>query len=970
MMVKYILTALLFCSISLQAQDKKPIEHEDVHRWKKIDQAQLSKDGQWAVWTQVPVTEGDASTHIWNASTGSTMVFQRASEAKFSDDSKWLIFKIKPALDTLKSLRRKKVKEEDLPGDTLGIYDLVNGRLETIARLRNVSVPEQWNGWLAYQIEPEKPAKIPVATQDTTARTGPDSLAAPLPKVPKNTSKSGKKPKKEDKEQGYRLIIRNLATAFQDTIGYVKEYVLAEKRPYVLLYTTGKGDTMTVAYNPKAAQNGLYLLDLSRFALQEIHLGKGKFKHLSLDEQGGQAAFLADLDTTAARIRPWQLGYWETKMDAAQMIADPQSKFLPNTPTAWGISEHARPVFSDDFSKLYFGIAPDPILPDTSRLKEEIVSVEVWAWNDPRLYTQAESRLESDRKKSYSVVYSPRAKSFAVLGSPAVPDVRFSPKRNASWALGINEEPYTQYITSEGTAHKDLYAINLNNGANKQIIKDLRCDPRLSPLGGYILWWSDPDTAWFAYNTQNTQTLRLTHAGLSAFYDVENDVPDYPNPYGLGGWLEGEQSVLLYDQYDIWKIDPNGSRKAQRLTDGRASQTTYRYLRLDPEEETIPYDATILLHQFNHDTKAEGYTWLNLSSGQITPWMSGDYAFSKSPKKAKKAEKLLFTQENYQTFPDLWTVDYGTKGKSKNAAPSPAQRISTANPQQTEYQWGRIESVEWISLDGQTIRGMLVKPEDFDPSKQYPMIVNFYEKLSDDLNRHRSPDFHRSQINFTVYASRGYLVFAPDIPYKTGYPGESAFNAIVSGVTSLIAKGFVDPKRVALQGHSWGGYQAAYLVTRTNLFACAEAGAPVANMTSAYGGVRWESGLNRAFQYERQQSRIGGSLWEKPKQYVENSPLFSLDKVETPLLILHNDQDGAVPWYQGIELFSGLRRLGKPAWLLNYNDEPHWPVKLQNRVDFHRRMQQFFDHYLLEGPEPSWMKRGVPPMEKGILQGY
>ena len=192
----------------------------------------------------------------------------------------------------------------------------------------------------------------------------------------------------------------------------------------------------------------------------------------------------------------------------------------------------------------------------------------------------------------------------------------------------------------------------------------------------------------------------------------------------------------------------------------------------------------------------------------------------------------------------------------------------------------------------------------------------------------------------------------------------------MSGVTSLISRGFVDSKRVALQGHSWGGYQAAYLVTRTNLFACAEAGAPVANMTSAYGGIRWESGLNRAFQYEHQQSRIGGSLWEKPKQYIENSPLFALDKVETPLLILHNDKDGAVPWYQGIELFSGLRRLGKPAWLLNYNDEPHWPVKIQNRVDFQRRMQQFFDHYLMGAPEPSWMKRGVPPMEKGILQGY
>lgn len=969
MIIRLFLAGLLFCSLSLQAQDKKPIEHEDVQRWRKIDQAKLSNDGQWAVWTQVPVTEGDAITHLWHAATGNVVVFDRAQEAVFSEDAKWLIFRIKPALDTLKNLRRTKVKNEELPGDTLGIYDLTKGRLETIARLRSVSVPEKWNGWLAYQIEAEKASKAPVAANDTTAKALPDSL--PIPTAPsKSTAKSGKKPKKEDKEQGYRLIIRNLASAFQDTIGYVKEYVLAKSTPTILLHTTGQGDTMTFASNPKTAQNGLYLVDLTRFALQGLYVGKGKFKHLSMDEQGGQAAFLADFDTTSARIRPWKLGYWETKMDSAKVIADPQSKFLPSTDTPWGISEHVRPAFSEDLSKLYFGIAPNPILPDTNLLPEEIVSVEVWAWNDARLYTEAESRLESDRKKSYSVVYSPRSKNFAVLGSPEIPDVRFTPKRNAALALGINEEAYTQYITSEGTAHKDLYAINLNNGSNKQIVKDLRCSPRLSPLAGYILWWSDPDTAWYAWGAQKGQIAQLTNAALSAFYDVENDVPDYPNEYGVGGWLEAEQSVLLYDQYDIWKIDPSGNRKPQRLTDGRPTRTTYRYIRLDPEEETILYDATILLHQFNQGTKAEGYVWLSLSSGKISPWMSGDYAFTRAPKKAKNAEILLFTQENYQTFPDLWAVSYGAKVKQKNALQAPMQRISFVNPQQSEYKWGSIESVEWISLDGQMIRGMLVKPEDFDATKQYPMMVNFYEKLSDELHRHRAPDFHRSQINFTVYASRGYLVFAPDIPYKTGYPGESAFNAVVSGVTALISKGFVDSKRVALQGHSWGGYQAAYLVTRTNLFACAEAGAPVANMTSAYGGVRWESGLNRAFQYERQQSRIGGTLWEKPKQYVENSPLFSLDRVETPLLILHNDQDGAVPWYQGIELFSGLRRLGKPAWLLNYNDEPHWPVKLQNRMDFHRRMQQFFDHYLQDGPEPSWMKRGVPPMEKGILQGY
>lgn len=952
----------------LFSQNKKPIEHADVRRWQKIENHRISNNGQWVVWNQTPVTEGDPALHLWNAGSGTTVLFPRGMEAQFSEDSRWLVFRAKPALDSLKALRRKKVKDEDLPKDTLGIFDLASGKLEKIPRLKNFSLPEKWSGWLAFQCETEKPTPAP---KDTAAAKQDSTKAAkPVPKPPEN--KSAKKPKKEDKDNGYRLIVRNLPKGFQDTIAYVKEFVLSKYGRRILLHSTGEGDTMTFPANPKALQNGVYLIDLESQSIKPLFRSKGKFQQLALDDFGGQAAFVADLDTSRARIRPWKLGYWESEQDSAKMIAGSQRDFVSASepappPPLWNISENARPVFSEDATKLYFGIAPPPILNDTTLLKEEIVDVEVWAWNDKRLYTQEEIRLDMEKKRSYPVVFHPRKKRFVTLGSPELPELRFQEQRNANLALGISEEPYTRYITSEGTAHKDLFAVNLETGEKKMIVNDLRCNPRLSPSAKYIAWWSDPDTAWFAWNAQTSAIARLTDNRSVPFFNEETDIPDYPNEHGLAGWLEDEEAVLVYDKYDLWKIDPDGKNKPERLTKGREAKITYRYIKLDPELRSIKPGSSLLLHQFNDDTKAEGYAWLDLKTGNTDTWLGDGFAYTRSPIKAKFANALLFTKENYETFPDL---HFATPSLNPRLQSWEKRQISNANPQQSAYNWGNIEMVEWTSLTGEKIKGMLVRPEGFDPTKQYPMIVNFYEKMSDDLHRHRSPDFHRSQINFTVYASRGYLVFAPDIPYRIGYPGESAYDAIMSGVTSLISKGFVDPKRVALQGHSWGGYQAAYLVTRTNLFACAEAGAPVANMTSAYGGIRWESGLNRAFQYEHQQSRIGGSLWEKPKQYLENSPLFALDKVETPLLILHNDKDGAVPWYQGIELFSGLRRLGKPAWLLNYNDEPHWPVKLQNRIDFHRRMQQFFDHYLMGAPEPSWMKRGVPPMEKGILQGY
>ena len=278
--------------------------------------------------------------------------------------------------------------------------------------------------------------------------------------------------------------------------------------------------------------------------------------------------------------------------------------------------------------------------------------------------------------------------------------------------------------------------------------------------------------------------------------------------------------------------------------------------------------------------------------------------------------------------------------------------------------------MKWISLDGREVEGLLYKPDNFDPAKKYPMIVNFYEKSSAELFRHKIPEPGRSTIDYHYYTSNGYLIFNPDVYYTTGYPGQSAYNCVMPGIMSLIDKGFVDEKHIGAQGHSWGGYQVAYLATRTGLFAAIESGAPVVNMYSAYGGIRWETGLNRSMQYEHQQSRIGATIWEAPHLYWENSPLFAIEKVTTPILIMANDNDGAVPWYQGIEFFIAMRRLGKPAWLMNYNGEPHWAVKLPNRIDFQKRMSQFFGHYLKGEPMPAWMKEGVPATEKEFTLGY
>jgi dipeptidyl aminopeptidase/acylaminoacyl peptidase len=336
----------------------------------------------------------------------------------------------------------------------------------------------------------------------------------------------------------------------------------------------------------------------------------------------------------------------------------------------------------------------------------------------------------------------------------------------------------------------------------------------------------------------------------------------------------------------------------------------------------------------------------------------GDYNYG-GLQKADDADVYVMTRSTFREFPDLWLTDSDFRDMEK---------ITDANPQQEEYIWGDAELIEWVSNDGIPLQGILIKPENFDPAEKYPMMVYFYERSSQGLHSY-SPPTPGTSVNRSFYVSRGYVFFIPDIPYEIGHPGESAIDAVVPGVLKIVDQGYVDKDRIGAQGHSWGGYQLAYMITRTNLFAAVEGGAPVSNMTSAYGGIRWQSGMNRQFQYEHTQSRIGGTLWDETLRYINNSPIFEADKVQTPFLMIHNDEDGAVPWYQGIEFYMALRRLKKPVWMLNYNGEAHGLRQRHNSEDWTIRMQQFFDHYLKGTPAPVWMEKGVPAVLKGKTLG-
>lgn len=924
------LVPLFFLSISISVfAQKKVLDHADLALWNTIEGATISPDGTHVLFS---LEKGEKDNFLKVKDTQGKTVFEheRSSEGKFTYDSDYVLFTIKAWKDSVISMKSRKVKKKDLPKDSLGILNLKTNSLTKIGNVKSYKLPEEWSGYVAYQLE-----------EITEKKEKDDDGEEEKESVPKGKEKKNK-PKKVGKKNGYHVVLRNLDTQKEDTLKFVTHFTFAKKGKWFAYTSTGAD---------KDADAGAFVMNLENGKNSNIHSAKkAKYNQLQFSESGKHLGFVVDTDTTKIQVRPNALYLWADGKTKAEKLVDSES-----APKGYLVSSDGSVSFSKDESKLFFGLRKPPIVKDTTLTDEEIVNVEVWTYDEPRLYTVQELQLKNDTIRSYQTVVHLKDKKLVQLATVEYPNSELGNEGNATYALVGTTKPYDLESQWKGYRLNDYAIINTATGETLMEVKQ-SARMRLSPMAKYTYGYNAIDSTWFTYDIDSKAYTALTKGKV--FYDELNDSPKFPSPYGMAGFTENDASIILYDRYDLWEFNPK-TGTGNRLTKGRESKTRYRYVQLDEEERFLDPKAKWLLTTFNEETKHSGYAAYNPKTKKLVSLISGPFRYANT-KKAKLSDRLLFTKESFEVFPDLHTSDMGFKKITV---------LSNANPQQKEYNWGTIELIDFTSLDGKNLKGLLVKPENFDPKKKYPLLVNFYERSSDNLYRHRAPRAERSSINYSFYTSRGYVIFNPDIEYRVGYPGESAYNCVIPGITSLIEKGFIDKDNIGVQGHSWGGYQIAYLVTKTDIFKAAESGAPVPNMISAYGGIRWWTGLSRQFQYEHTQSRIGGTPWEYPARYIENSPIFNIDKINTPLLIMHNDADGHVPWYQGIEFFVSLRRLGKPSWFLNYNGEPHWPLKLQNRKDFNIRMAQFFDHYLKGAAKPVWMERGVPAMEKGVNQG-
>jgi len=911
---------LLFPTAFPAAQGKRPLSYDAYDNWRSIQGTQLSRDGTWLVYALV-AQEGDGEVVARNLKTGTEYRHPRGKSPSISADGSHIVFTIAPLQADIDKAKKDKKKPEDQPKSGLGVMTLATGQVFTADRVKNFKLAEESSRYVAYLLEPAKPS----AKKDE----------------PKEAEKKeGDEPKKKAKKKdaGTDLIVRDLQSGTSSTVADVVDY-------------TWTRDGAMLAYGTSSTSgeaDGAFVRLSADGSTRTLARGIGHYKSFAFDDAGKQLAFLSDRDDYKTDPTPFKLFFWTPSESGATALVTPQT---PGLPQGASVSEHGKVSFSKDGATLFLGTAPIPAVEPEDA--PEPVKVDLWSYKDPLIQPMQKVRAEEEKKRSYQALVRLKDRTFVQLASAEMPDLRVT--EGAASALGESDVPYRQLISWDGD-YNDVYAVNLATGAKTKMLERQHFNATLSPGGNYVLAYNDAKHAWFAQKVGAAVPVNLTGALKVSFEDETWDSPSQPAPYGAAGWTEGDKSVLLYDRYDIWEVKPDGTG-ARMLTQGmgRDQQLVFRYEKLDPEEKAIPSGRPLLLDTTDDRTKASGFYRVSIAAAAKPGKIVMLDKRVGTPVKAKNADVIVYPLSRFDEFPNLWVSDGSFTGMKK---------VTDANPQQSQYLWGTAELVDYTNADGKPLRGVLFKPENFDPSKKYPLMVYIYEELTNGLHSYHPPAPGHS-INITRYVSNGYVVLEPDIVYDTGYPGESAYKCVIPAVQKIVDKGFIDPKRIGIQGHSWGGYQITYLITRTDMFRAVEAGASVSDMVSAYGGIRWGTGMSRAFQYEKTQSRIGAPPWKAPLQFIENSPIFWVEKVHTPYLTIHNDDDDAVPWYQGIEFFSAMRRLGKEAYMFVYNGEKHGLRQRENQKHYAVHMDEFFDHYLLGAPRPSWMDTGVPYLEKG-----
>ncbi len=905
---------LLLCSLFISAfaffshaSDRRAMTLEDIMGFHHINMGdvQISADGSWVAYSAAP-DRGDGFGMVTDMDARTTFEIKRGERPVFSATGRWVLFNRRPPL-----ARTEAACRSNTPNNDAVLIDLLDGSETVYEDVRYARFSESKDFLMVHHVFVE------------------DTLL---------TSEQNEKLK----EAGSTLVISDLPHNRVRELDFVHSFSL-DSLANTLVYI--RKDTVD-------DRSGLYCLSLDELSARPQvldTLGTAKFGNFTWHGKSSLLAFMRAEDLEK-----------DTAETAVLKLWDPGTTSLPNilleqndVPEGYFLPFDNRLEWTLDGERLYVGFRPERFAAQQKKeegydseldsLRQQ-AAVDVWHGKDPLIKTHEKESWSRLSRQNLMSVYHLADGRLVPLACEEIHNLHTAP--TGDHVLISSSRPYEKRITWEGW-FRDVYVMDIYTGEKQLVAEEMQGITELSPDGRYVLYFLNKH--WHAFNTDTGVSVNLT-AGLDVpFYSETHDRPSTLPSYGVAGWLDDQQSVLVYDRYDVWLFNiATGQTRNVTGGWGRENQCVLRIRKLDDERLFGSRDE-VFLEGFHQNTKVRAVYTLRLNREGVS-LLKDTGQNIRLRRLSEDGNKIVFTNESQDVFPDLWIAN--------NRLQDPV-RLSDLHAQLDGFNWGSAELVGYHSADGVPLQGVVIKPGDYDPSKRYPVLVYFYEKFSQRLH-----EFNQTVINhrpgFGYYASNGYVVFLPDIHFAEGRPGMSAVKSLVPAVQKIIDMGIADPDAIGLHGHSWSGYQTAFVVTQTDIFKAAIAGAPVSNMTSAYGGIRWGSGLARQFQYETGQSRLGGSIFDKRYLYIENSPLFYAHEINTPMLIMHGDIDEAVPWEQSIELYLAMRRAGKEVIFLQYRDEPHHLQKYPNMIDYTIRMKEYFDHHL-RGIKPApWIIDGVP----------
>jgi len=939
----------------------RPIALQDILDWERIGGATVSDDGLWFAYRISP-TEGNSELVVRSTSDDTEHRFPVGEVAgggfgggaglSFSDDSRWLAFTIYPTVEEAK----KAEKQRQPARNKIGLLELGSGEMVEVEDIRSFAFAGERGGWIALQ-------RYPAAE----GGSGGGGVRGPSASEGENG---------EGRARGSDLILHKLSTGLRQNLGNVAEFSFDDSGRWMAWAVDAEGK----------AGNGIQLRDMETGVISVLESDEARYSRLGWADDLPALSVVKgveddDYDDPLYSVLSWTgFGAWN---GPNKVHFDPAS--AEGFPGGMTVSPNYSPRWSDALDALFFGIheveeaevtqaddegeegeekkgegeekeeegeaaarsdrqESDEIEDDE---KPELV---LWHWKEPRLQAMQQVQAGRDRNFSYLSVYWPSQDWFVRLADDEADAV--SPASEGHWAVGYDDSRYELMGNLDGRRYRDVYAIDMRTGDRELILEEVRWSYDISPDGTHYLYYRDGH--FHTYEFSSKQHRNITADVSSSFINTEDDHNVVDPPVFPRGWTEDGRYVFLSDNWDMWRVAVHGDEGTNLTVNGREDGIRYRsFLQFDPDdEEGIDLSEPVYFRMYGEWTKKSGYGLMTRGRPGVEVLAFEDASYG-AFMKAEDADVFLVSWSTVQDYPNYHVTD----ARLRNP-----RQITDGFPEQSQFLWsdGSV-LLDYESEKGDRLQGALFLPADYEEGKSYPTIVYIYEKLSQGLNGYTFPS--ANGFNAAVYTSNGYAVLMPDITYRVNDPGMSAVWCVLPALDAAIETGVVDADRVGIHGHSWGGYQTAFLVTQTDAFAAAVSGAPLTNMISMYASIYWNSGSADGAIFESSQGRFYGGPWDHVESYARNSPVYFADNITTPVLLLHNDEDGAVDWNQGIEYFNTLRRLGKPIVMLQYVGENHGLREPANRKDYTVRQKEFWDHFLKGEPAPGWWTEGVPHLE-------